>query len=104
MKHSRFTSRLVCDLVLSNASLQVISQHCTSAIPHLVTLLTQGSQQAKESAAGALVNLTAKTDINKFCVAHAGAIPPLTALLSKPYPSEVISLVAGNRYCFRRWI
>lgn len=54
--------------------------------------LKQGTQRAKESAAGALVNLTAKTDVNKFSVAAAGGIPPLVALLSKSYPSEVTAM------------
>ena len=41
----------------------------------------QAPQSGKEAACGALVNLSAKTDVNKFAIAAAGGLEPLVALL-----------------------
>lgn len=41
----------------------------------------QGTPDACEAAAGALVNLSAKNEVNKLSIAAAGAIPWLTRML-----------------------
>ena len=41
----------------------------------------QVPHSGKEAACGALVNLSAKTDVNKFAIAAAGGLEPLVALL-----------------------
>jgi hypothetical protein len=41
----------------------------------------QGTPDASEAAAGALVNLSAKNEVNKLCIAAAGAIPWLIRML-----------------------
>jgi len=51
------------------------------AIPPLVALLSNGTADAKEKAAGALLNLAGNAE-NKIAIASAGGIPPLVALLS----------------------
>ena len=51
------------------------------AIPPLVALLQNGTDVAKENAAGALMFIAYRNDNNKVAIAQAGAIPPLVALL-----------------------
>ena len=50
------------------------------AIPPLVALLTDGTDEAKEYASGAIRNLSNGT--NKTAIVEAGANPPLVALLA----------------------
>ncbi|GJP40350.1 hypothetical protein CLOM_g24623 [Closterium sp. NIES-68] len=76
-----------CIRFLSRSNNPIITQGCAAAIPALVRLLSVGSQAAKEAACGALVNLSAKTDVNKFQIAVAGGIPPLVLLLDFNQPN-----------------
>ncbi|CAI5478592.1 unnamed protein product [Closterium sp. Yama58-4] len=76
-----------CIRFLSRSNNPIITQGSAGAIPALVRLLSVGSQAAKEAACGALVNLSAKTDVNKFQIAVAGGITPLVSLLDFNQPN-----------------
>ncbi|CAI5980320.1 unnamed protein product [Closterium sp. NIES-65] len=76
-----------CIRFLSRSNNPIITQGSAAAIPALVRLLSVGSQAAKEAACGALVNLSAKTDVNKFQIAVAGGILPLVSLLDFNQPN-----------------
>ena len=64
-------------------------------IPLLVTLLSDGTSEAKEKAAGALWSLASNTEIQKQ-IAEAGAIPLLVTLLSVENTPKVKEKAAGT--------
>lgn len=61
----------------------------------------QGTPEACEAAVGALVNLSAKNEVNKVCIAAAGAIPWLIRMLDgkSMYSSFTTQEIAAAAIC-----
>lgn len=61
----------------------------------------QATPDASEAAAGALVNLSAKNETNKLCIAAAGAIPWLIRMLDgkATYSSFTTQEIAAAALC-----
>ena len=90
---------IACALAIALAALALVV--FPAAIPPLVALVRDGTDEQKANAALALQNLAGNDD-NKVAIAKAGGIPPLVALVrdgtadQKHYATAALSFLAAN--------